>query len=112
MKIYTNEKLKKIYKVCAILGAILTIAIFAIQPIIGNNDIPIIGYILGVPFSFICQPFGMAAFVFNWRRIIRGYIAPIILVSAFIEFFKGYFVAIKAFVAMLKHQDFALEVKR
>ncbi len=108
MKIYPYEKLKKIYIVCAIIGAIIAIPVIFFASSIGLDGKSLVFFLFTTPLYYISFVLGFVAVIFNWKKILIGMIAPIPLVSGLMENFKGVFYAIKGLVALFKHQDLIL----
>ena len=55
--------------------------------------------------SFVCYPIIFLGLSFNWKKFLLGYIAPIPILSAIIQYIKAIGYGIKAVVAILKKKD-------
>lgn len=53
----------------------------------------------------VCYPVIFLGLSFNWKKFLLGYIAPIPILSAIIQYIKAIGYGIKAVVAILKKQD-------
>ncbi len=106
MKHYTNEKLKKIFIICGILGVITFIPLL----ILGSAEGDFGFYLLLTPLFLPCLIISYASLIFmNWKKAIIGVVFPIPVLSYMIETFKGVWKAIKAFIALIRRKDFSFE---
>lgn len=53
----------------------------------------------------VCYPVIFLGLSFNWKKFLLGYIAPIPILSAIIQYIKAIGYGIKAVVAILKKKD-------
>lgn len=54
---------------------------------------------------FIFYPIFFLGLSFNWKKFLRGYLFPIPILSAFIEWIKSFIYGIKAIIAIVKKKD-------
>lgn len=94
-----------------IAGAILTIISFIVSFIVagdsGSDNDPMVNVailVLGIPL-LILEYGGM---IINWKRVLKGIIAPIPILSMMIESFKGMFYMAKGLVVIAKKQDYLI----
>ncbi len=112
MKVYTYEKLKKIYKVCIIISAVIAVAM-VIFMLLGPTETlggkTIVNMMITCPIMFFGLFISITECVFmNWKKMIIGIIAPIPMLSGMIECFKAAFYGLKGLVCLFKHQDLAI----
>ncbi|MBQ7004995.1 MAG: hypothetical protein IJN68_01035 [Clostridia bacterium] len=110
MKVYTREQLIKRLKICGIIGIICVIPFIflTIIPMFSEGsttfgDILMIAlYIAG---AIILFPTSVMAMSFNFGNMLIGIIAPIPILSYFVEFFKAYYYVIKALIVILRQEE-------
>ena len=105
--IYSRAQLLKRFKICCILGLIFSIAMVAINfsfmdEITVGSVFKFAAVFVG---SFVCYPVIFLGLSFNWKKFLLGYIAPIPILSAIIQYIKAIGYGIKAVIAILKKQD-------
>lgn len=111
MKVYTREQLIKRLKICVVIGLIASVAfmILGVSPMLSTSESRTIGDVLLVAAYFvgaaILFPISLLAMSFNFGRMMLGMIAPIPILSYFIEFFKAYVYAIKALIVIFKRDE-------
>lgn len=105
--LYTKEQLLKRFKICCILGLIISIAMVAINFSIMEEITVASVFTFAVVFliSFVCYPVIFLGLSFNWKKFLLGYIAPIPILSAIIQYIKAIGYGIKAIIAILKKKD-------
>ncbi len=110
MKVFTREQLIKRLKICGIIGIICVIPfiILTIVPMFSDGsttfgDILMIAlYVAGAVILF---PTSVMAMSFNFGNMLIGIIAPIPILSYFIEFFKAYVYVIKALIVIFRREE-------
>lgn len=107
MRIVKRKALIKMYVVSLILGLISIVAILIIQSSSGNRS-DLVQFVLMIPIAFIVFPIQFCGFILNWKKILKGFIAPIPVLSYFIQFFVGIWYAIKGLIAIFKHTDLVI----
>ena len=107
MKRYSREKLIRIYIVCAVLGVISFFVAWGVSKV----DYNMWQLLILVPFSIVGLPISFCALFLNFKKIIIGMIAPIPIISWFIEGCKGIVYAIKALICIFKHQELVIGEK-
>lgn len=111
---YTLEQLKRKLKVSIIIGAIASICfsvslIFFSSSGLGISTINdtfklvlyLIGYIIGM---FLGISWAVMAYALNLKKILKGIIFPIPILSACIEVIKGQIMAIKVIIFIIKNK--------
>ena len=107
MKVYTREALIRRLKISMVIGLILDLAMLAFEiamPILAGIEFTI-GILLMCVLVLLCAPilgfccFGMS---FNFGKTMLGMIAPIPILSMFIEYFKGLYYGVKAIIVIVK----------
>lgn len=107
MKEYTREQLLKRFKICSILGIFFAL-VMSIGPLViaGDFSIGVLLMYAGIFLvMFICYPIIFLGLSFNWKKFLKGYILPIPILSAFIEYIKSIVYGIKAVIAIIKKKD-------
>ncbi len=92
----TAKQIKIIALISFIVSSIGTVIIFMVQ----DDDLSSFYWL--IPIAPIILTFGFMSLVLNFKKTILGFIKPIPILSAFIEYLKGYFYGIKALVWALK----------
>lgn len=105
MKRYTREKLIRIYIVSAVLGAISFFVGWFASIGAGYN---VLQLLILVPFSIAALPVSFCALRLNLKKILIGMIAPIPILSCFIEYTKGLVYAVKALICIFKHKGLVI----
>lgn len=97
----------KRFKISCILGLIVSIAMVAVNfYYMGTISVAaVVEYAVVFLISFICYPVIFLGLSFNWKKFLLGYIAPIPILSALIQYFKAMGYGIKAVIAILKKKD-------
>lgn len=105
--VYTREQLLKRFKISCILGLIISVAMVAINFSIMNEItvLSVLTYAGVFVVSAICYPIIFMGLSFNWKKFLIGYIAPIPILSALIEYVKAMVYGIKAAIAILKKKE-------
>ena len=105
MKTYTKQQLVRIIVISVAIAIVNCIVMFAtgMWELSGNS----VGYLLiMIPMSLVCLPLSfMSLFFLSMRKFIVGFIAPIPVLSSFIEYFKGLGRAVLAIIALIKGKD-------
>ncbi len=95
-------------KLSLILAIALTIFMVITNIVNESFDITNIGDLLEQLALIVASPvlmtIGVYGLILNYRKIFRGIIAPIPFVSMIIEYFKGFFMSIAAFVYLIKNR--------
>lgn len=102
MKVYTREELVKRLKICTVIGLIMIPVFVATQIMI---ETPLIVTAGCVVLGIVAFPFSVFAMSFNFGKMMLGMIAPIPILSYFIEIFKGWGYAIKGLIVIFKNKD-------
>lgn len=111
MKVYSRETLVKRLKICMVLGAIvavLTTVITFVAPLFLGLEEFTIGALLICVYGILCAPvyaFSFLSMSFNFGKIMLGMIAPVPIVSMFIETFKSLYYGVKAIIVIVKKRD-------
>lgn len=95
------------YVVSLILGIILMVAIPIIQYTSGLKS-DSVQFVLMIPTALIVFPVEICGFIINWKKILKGLIAPIPIISYFIQFIIGTWYAIKGLIAIFKYTDLVI----
>ena len=104
MKKYSREQLKKRLIVCTVLGVITGVVLGIGNAVMGALPLGAGALLaLGAIVIFPIELFGMT---FNFGKMLLGMIAPIPILSMFIEIFKSYVYAIKGIIVIVKKQDY------
>lgn len=92
-----------------IISFVLSIALF-IFLLIMNSVVEMGAIVVAIfaPLCIIVFPIEICGFFLNWKKILIGFIAPIPVLSYIFQFFIGTWYAIKALIAIFKHQDLTL----
>ncbi len=94
----TVKQLKTMFIVSLILGA--AVSLFALIMNLGQYSL--LYLIIFALFMVILFPLGIMSFLLNGKKIFVGLIAPVPVISFIKEYFVGLFMAIKAFIWMIK----------
>lgn len=108
MKVYSREQLIKRFKICVVLGVIMAIAMVAINLSGMLGDISVGGvfmWAIALIIGLIAFPVWCLGVSFNFGKMMLGLIAPIPLLSYFIEACKAYVYGIKAIIVIVKKKD-------
>ncbi len=105
--VYTREQLLKRFKVSCVLGLIISVAMVAVAfSAMGEMTVLTVLTYAGVfVVSAVCYPIIFLGLSFNWKKFLIGYIAPIPILSALIEYVKAMVYGIKAAIAILKKKE-------
>lgn len=111
---YTTEQLRKKLKVSIILGAIFAfiftaLSYFSLQSSnaftggemlksTGALTLLLIGIFLGISWTIL-------SLTLNFKKILKGYIFPVPVISACIEMIKGQIMAIKVIIFLIKNKN-------
>lgn len=100
-----SAKIKLI--ISLVLSVILTAFIF-VGGLIGsiNKQTNVLTFLITIILSIlavIIETFAWYGFLINWKKILIGCIMPIPILSMIIEFLKGYFMAFKTLVWVIKN---------
>lgn len=110
---YTTEQLRKKLKASIILGAVLALVFTALSffdlqssnaltgaemlKSTGALALLLIGIFLGVSWTIL-------SLTLNFKKILKGYIYPVPIISACIEMIKGQIMAIKVIIFLIKNK--------
>ncbi|MGN0444516.1 MAG: hypothetical protein ACI4F5_07880 [Acutalibacteraceae bacterium] len=107
MRTIKRETLIKMYVVSLIIGLISIIAIPIIQYTSGLKS-DSMQFVLMIPLALIVFPIEICGFIINWKKILKGFIAPIPIISYFIQYIVGTWYSIKGLIAIFKHTDLVI----
>lgn len=91
----TAKQIKIIALISFIISSIATVILFMVQDQLSEC-------FWLIPFSPLIMMFCIMSLILNFKQIMWGYIRPIPLLSACIEYFKGIFWSIKALIWALR----------
>jgi len=98
----TKAQMKTRFIIAEIIGCLfICIPVVALIARSGSVGALLVGVILIVAFG----SFPIMSFILNWRKIFKGIILPIPIVSYCIEYIKGIFMAFGAFFWMLSNKE-------
>lgn len=89
--------------VSCVLGIISVIVIFFTGGL--NSYVGGVGIFM-VIFALIVLPFEFWGMILNWKKVLKGIIAPIPILSMVIESFKGMIYAVKGFLVIIKKEEY------
>lgn len=107
MKEYTRAQLIKLLKASIVLS-IPFIILYFVSMFSTSDDksiSSILPYMLGAVIGSPFVPFVMMGFLMNFKKILIGFIAPIPILSYFIEWFKGVVWAVKGIIFIIKTKN-------
>ena len=88
-----------------IIGIIFFIILLAAN---SNGDTALLEWMIYIPLALIVFPLMIVGLCLNWRKILRGFVAPIPILSYIIQWFVGMAYAVKALVSIFKKKDLVL----
>lgn len=105
MKTYTKEQIIKQLIISAVLAAIACV-VMLVSGLWDLSGMPIGGLLIAIPMAMICLPISFMSLIYmNWKKAIIGFIAPIPILSYWIEAFKGIFRAFGAIFSLIRGKD-------
>lgn len=109
MKEYTRKSLITRFIISAVIGDGFVVGFVIAMLIVGDGASFFDGNIaVLIPvflFAIMAMPLEVMSFMLNFKKIMVGFIAPIPIISSLIEYFKGMFYAVKAFISILKKEE-------
>lgn len=92
-----------------IVSFVIGIALFILMLIMNSSsESDAISVALLAPLAIIVFPIEVCGMILNWKKVLKGFIAPIPILSSIIQSFVGMWYAIKALIAIVKNQDLVL----
>ena len=96
----------KISLVLAVVGTVVMVVSNAVNGTFGIANIGDLLEQLGlIVISPILMTIAIYGLILNYRKVFKGIVSPIPIVSMIVEYVKGFFMSIKAFVYLIKNRE-------
>ena len=96
------------YIASAVIAIGMLIFMIFVSGAVEFTGISSIDFALTVLLAAIMFPIEACGIMLNWKKILKGFIAPIPILSYFIQCFVSFWYAIKALISIIKHQDLVI----